>query len=121
MTKKIWAIATGKDGSQWNDFMNNGAAAIGFQDIGSLDQYKTQDEITNKLVPFSEDGSKPTNDSLCMFQFAKEIQVGDIVVAKSGRKIIRGVGVVISEYIFDSSNKSHPHIRKIDWKRQNRE
>jgi len=115
--QKMWAIATGEDGSEWGEFLKNGIVAIGFKDIGSLDQYKTQDEITQKLLAFSEGGKKPTNDSLCMHQFAKEIQVGDIVVAKSGRKIIRGVGVVISEYIFDSSNKSHPHIRKIDWKR----
>jgi MoxR-like ATPase len=117
LTKKIWAIATGKDGSQWDDFLNNGVAAIGFQDIGSLDQYKTQDEITNKLLPFSDDGSKPTNDSLCMFQFAKEIQVGDIVVAKSGRKLIRGAGVVKSEYIYDPARPDHPHLRKVEWLR----
>ena len=115
--QKIWAIATGKDGSQWDDFLNNGLAAIGFQDIGSLDQYKTQDEITDKLLPFSEDGSKPTNDSLCMFQFAKEIQVGDIVVAKSGRKLIRGAGVVKSEYIYDPARPDHPHLRKVEWLR----
>ena len=115
LTKKIWAIATGKDGSQWDDFLNNGVAAIGFQDIGSLDQYKTQDEITEKLLPLSGDGSKPTNDSLCMFQFAKEIQIGDIVVAKSGRKLIRGAGVIKSEYIYDPARPDHPHLRKVEW------
>lgn len=80
-----------------------------------MSQFSTREEITEKLAQRYADGRKPTNDSLCCFQFSHDIKIGDYVVAKIGRKKILGVGVVESDYIFDSSRNTNKHIRKVKW------
>ena len=114
--KKIWAISVGKNGRLWNEFYEQGIVAIGWDSLGDLSKFKTQDEIAGVLLENrSEPGPFPMNDSLCCYQFSKEIKVGDMVLAKIGRKQILGGGLVTSDYIFDSSRTEYQSLRKIHW------
>jgi hypothetical protein len=115
--RKIWAIATGQDGDQWDDFIKNSHVSIGWHEMGNLDQYSTQKDIQEKLEDLKKGEQKPTNDAKCLFQFSKEIQIGDVVVAKSGRKQIKGAGIITSDYIYDDSKGDQPNIRIVKWMR----
>lgn len=112
---RIWAIATGENSFLWDDFVAHNIMAIGWDNLGDLSAYTTQEMITQKLAEEYTDGRRPTNDSLCCFQFSHEIQVGDIVIAKTGRKKVLGGGIVDSDYIYDTSRAEYKHIRKIRW------
>lgn len=57
------------------------------------------------------------NAVLCLWQFTKEIKIGDIIFVKNDIQKIIGKGVVISDYIYDSSRKNYLHIRKIKWQK----
>jgi hypothetical protein len=116
LNRKIWAIGLGEGGRLWNESYEKGIISIGWDYLGDLSNYKSQDEVMAKLVELrGPDAQSPTNDSLCCFQFAHEINVGDLVIAKIGRKKILGGGIVTSNYVYDSDRREHKNIRQVKW------
>ncbi len=114
--RKIWAISLGEDGRLWNESFEKGIISIGWDDLGDLSHYDSKEAISEKMTASRGDLlSAPINDALCCFQFSKEMKVGDLVVAKVGRKKILGGGVVISEYIYDPQRHEHKSIRNVKW------
>jgi 5-methylcytosine-specific restriction protein B len=55
------------------------------------------------------------NDGHALWQFANEINPGDIVFAKRGLSAVIGRGVVESGYIYDPSRAEYKHIHKVRW------
>lgn len=55
------------------------------------------------------------NNAHCLWQFANEIKIGDVIFVKKGMHKIIGKGVVTSEYIYDSARETYKHIRKVEW------
>ena len=114
--RKIWAIALGEGGRLWNESYEQGIISIGWDELGDLSQYDSKEAISAKLSESRGDaGSVPSNDALCCFQFTQEMKVGDLVVAKIGRKKILGGGIIASEYIYDPQRREHKNIRKVKW------
>ncbi len=114
--RKIWAIGLGEGGRLWNESYEKGIISIGWDYLGDLFKYKSQDEIMAKLAELrGPDAQSPTNDSLCCYQFAHEINVGDLVIAKVGRKKILGGGIVTSDYVYDPERREHKNVRQVKW------
>ena len=113
---KIWAISVGENGRLWNEFYEQGMVGIGWDALGDLSRFESQDEIATTLLENrTEAGPFPSNDSLCCYQFSHEMKVGDLILAKIGRKKILGGGIVTSGYIFDPTRPEYKHIRKVRW------
>jgi hypothetical protein len=114
--RKIWAIALGEGGRLWNESYEKGIISIGWDQLGDLSAYKSQDEVMAKLTEIrGADGQTPSNDSLCCYQFVHEMKAGDLVIAKIGRKKILGGGVVTSDYIYQPERREHKNIRQVKW------
>ena len=114
--RKIWAIAVGENGRLWNEFYEKGIVGIGWEILGDLSKFKSQDEIAEHLMKTKNStGPFPMNDSLCCYQFAHDMKPGDLVIAKVGRKQILGGGVVVSDYIYDPERNEYKNIRKVNW------
>lgn len=114
--RKIWAIALGEGGRLWNESFEKGIISIGWDSLGDLSNYQSQDAVMAKLIEIKgETGQTPSNDSLCCYQFAKEMKVGDIVIAKIGRKKILGGGVITSDYSFHPERREHKNVRHVKW------
>lgn len=113
--QKIWSYAPGENGYKWDEFRTQGIMAIGWDEIGDLKKYNSKNEIADKLNKLYESNNKPTNDSLALWQFCNEIQIGDRIFAKAGSKKLLGIGEVISDYEFDSNRDEYKHIRKVNW------
>jgi MoxR-like ATPase len=112
---RVWALAAGKNGQQWSDFLETGEVAIGWDELGDLSKYQSLEETFRALT--NAEDHRPSNDALCCYQFAHEISIGDLIVAKAGRKKILGMGRVTSDYIWNSSLDSFKNRRKVDWLR----
>ena len=54
--------------------------------------------------------------SLAAWQFAHEMKIGDIVIAKKGLKTILGWGKVTGDYVYDPERLEYQSIRAVDWK-----
>ncbi len=118
-TRRIWVMAPGKNGNLWDEFYANGIAGIGWDEIGDLSNYSSRDDVRASLVKLYPEGSKgQTNNSLCLWQFAKEMKEGDILITKRGLNEYLGYGIVSSEYFFDKTRSQFKHLRKVEWKKK---
>lgn len=112
--KRIWGIHTQDD----NLFLKNDVIAIGWSDMGDLgnidanrDAFK---EKYTQIYPDAKKGSIATGAGM-LYHFCHEIQVDDYVVfpSKSNREV--NIGVVESEYIYDSNQPEYVQTRKVKW------
>ncbi len=113
--KRIWAIALGERARLWNECQEDGIIAIGWDYLGDLSAYKSREEITAAIIDHEHPTEKPTNNSLCCWEFAHQMRIGDYVISKLGRKRILGIGVITSDYILDASRSEYHHTRRVKW------
>ncbi len=100
----------------WEQFSCDNIMGIGWDEIGDLSRFSTRDEITRELQK-NKPGHSCKNDSLALWQFVRQMQLGDIVYAKRGSHQILARGVVISDYEYDPDYSEHyPNIRRVEWK-----
>ena len=111
----VWIISTGEGARHWSAFQEQGIAAVGFADIGDISGYGSRDAVHEKLTERMDPGSNPYNNSLALWEFAREVRIGDVFVSKKGRKEILGWGKVTGDYVYDPDYPEYRHIRKIEW------
>lgn len=115
---RYWAISLGEGGRLWDACQEQGIIAIGWDEyeLGDLRNYPDRDSIQKNL---SERRTTPSptlaNNALCLFQFAHDMQIGDFVVAKAGRKRLLGLGTVTSDYFLDKARDEYQHVRQVKW------
>lgn len=113
--KRYWIYAPGRQARLWNDFYAESIMGIGWDDLGDLSEYSSREEIKVILQKQNNSDSNYKFDTLATWQFANEMQVGDIVYAKKGLYGILGRGIVSSDYIYDEAREEYKSIRKINW------
>lgn len=110
---KVWIYSPGEGANKWSEFYNNGIMAINWNELGDLTQYETKEEI-RKILSENRDISNK-NNALANWEFANEIQIGDIIYAKKGKNIIVGKGIVESDYMYDEERQDYKSYRKVKW------
>ena len=110
---RYWLYAPGPNARFWDAFFDSSIMAIGWDELGDLREYKTKSEIKSKGLG--------VNDTLCCWQFANDIKVGDIVFVKQGIFKVIGRGEVLGEYEYDTSKQDgeYRNIRKMKWTHNN--
>jgi MoxR-like ATPase len=114
-TARIWVIAAGEGARVWPDFQKEGIVGIGWDYLGDLSAYASYEAVFEAVQ--KEEGGNPTNNARACWQFAREMQPGDHVIAKQGRYAMLGYGTVTTEYLFDYTRPEYQHIRGVEWKR----
>jgi hypothetical protein len=112
---KYWLYAPGENARKWNELYQLGEFAIGWDDLGSLTNYQSKDEIEKALLDGDYSGRRKFNDALACYEFAKIIEPGDIVIAKKGKREYVGWGVVTGNYFFDNKHYEYKNRRSINW------
>lgn len=113
---KYWLYAAGEKSYKWNEFYKDGIMAIGWDYLGDLTKYGSQEDIANRIKQEENRNNEPMNDSKANWEFAKEMQIGDIVYVKKGlQDALIGRGIVKSDYIYDTSRNEYKSIRKVEW------
>lgn len=114
--KKYWLYAPGENASKWTRCQEQGIMCIGWDELDDLSKLESVEDARVKLrEAYDKPEATFMNDGLAVWEFAKEIQIGDIVYAKSGLTKIIGRGVVKSDFIYDPSQEDYIHIRKVEW------
>jgi hypothetical protein len=115
---RFWAISLGERGRLWNECQEKGIVAIGWDELGDLRQYASQQEIAQRMrASRGSDAAEPVNDSLACYEFANKMALGDYVVAKIGRDKLLGIGSVQSDYVYDPTRTEYHHTRRVRWLR----
>jgi len=112
---RIWLIAPGEKARLWERFKKSSHIAVGFSLFDESLVDLTKGEIYKRLALEREDGIKPSNDALAIWEFVHEMAPGDFVIAKQGRSLLLGLGKITSEYRYDGSMPEYRHVRTVDW------
>lgn len=113
--RQYWTLSTGTGGELWGEFYEKGIAAIGWDGTPDLRQFRSKEEVRQKLQELWPGDSSKRNDAHACWQFVHDIEVGDIIFAKQGFSRLLGYGVVGGEYEFDATRANHKHVRKVKW------
>jgi 5-methylcytosine-specific restriction protein B len=116
--QSYWLYAPGEQAYLWDEFFELGIMGIGWDAIGDLRQYKNQKEIKDALIQAYVGRGSKKNDLTANYDFLHNMKIGDVVIAKKGRKELLGFGVVESDYIYDETRSEFKNIRKVSWKKR---
>ncbi|XVG94988.1 restriction endonuclease [Eubacteriales bacterium KG127] len=113
-TKVVWGIHT----TQENLFLPNNIIAIGWEEMGDITSVgDNRDDIKKKYAKIYPDASTGSINTCVgmLYRFAYEVKIGDYVVypSKEDRKI--NIGVIESDYFYDSLEKKYTHRRNVKW------
>jgi 5-methylcytosine-specific restriction protein B len=116
--KRYWIYAPGHNAKYWDEFYKAGIMALGWDELGNLNQYKSKEEIAEVLKKFENTTSSKKNDAIANIEFRDLMKRGDIVIAKRGKHDYIGYGIVQSDYYFDENREYYQDCRKVDWKKK---
>jgi 5-methylcytosine-specific restriction protein B len=112
--RSYWLIAPGEGARLWEQWQEQGIAAIGWPELGDLASYNSKEEILKTL-----EQAPNTNNwlvALMLWNISREMKPGDIVFAKLGRSEVIGWGEVAGGYSFAGEQEEYPHVVAVDWK-----
>jgi len=113
--KRYWAYAPGPNAERWNEFYDAGIMGLGWDEIEDLTEYERSELKESLRLEYPE---ARENTELALWQFAKDINIGDVIYAKQGIKKIIGRGVVESNYYYDETRNEYKHCHKVNWTSQ---
>ena len=118
--EQYWLIAPGENAKKWDEYSKSGEIGIGWEELGNIGKYDSDyDSLQNDYIKIYQSandnyrGSSPKQ----IWDFYKNIEIGDIIFARKGVRQIVGMGKVISDYIYDDSRDEYKSIRKVEWKK----
>ena len=114
--KRYWLYAPGENASKWERCQEQGIICIGWDELDDLSNLESIEEAKKRLrEAYDKPEATSMNDGRAIWEFSKEIQIGDVIFTKSGVTKIIGRGVVKSDYIYDPEQEEYRHIRKVEW------
>ena len=115
---RYWLFAPGPDAMYWDEYFESGIMGLGWDEVGNLNDYADREAIQRRLKELSSGESSSSHDSLALWEFSRVMRPGDIVIAKKGRSLYVGYGIVASDYAYDAQRSTYRNIRRVDWKKR---
>ena len=113
---RYWLYSPGTNASKWDEFYRDGIIAIGWGEIGDLNEFSNKDQMKKKMKQCYSEELSYKNSAHATWQFVHQMKPGDIVFAKKGSSKVIGRGVVTSDYQYDSNREdSYNNVRRINW------
>lgn len=111
---RLWGIHTKDD----DLFLQDQVVAIGWKKMGDLNRIENSREaFKNWYTKIYSDSPKGAiaNSAGMLYRFKNEVQIGDYVVfpSKSDRQI--NIGIIESDYIYNSGASEYIQQRKVKW------
>lgn len=113
--ERYWIIAAGQNSFMWEEFYRLGIIGIGWDGMGDLRLYQSQDDMRDKMRSINNNNKGYTNDSKATWQFAHEMKIGDIIIVKKGKSKLVGRGVVTSECTYNVEADAFKNQRYVEW------
>ncbi|TCK07452.1 restriction endonuclease [Marinobacterium mangrovicola] len=118
--KHGWMIRAGNGGRYFNDFKEANCVAIGWNNLGDLRQYTSNEALRDAYVEYFGN-AKPgrTANAIAMIRkFRDDIQQGDLLITYSQEHREYLVGEDLGQYEFRPETEQvgeFQHIRKVKW------
>lgn len=112
--KRLWGIHTQVD----NLFLKHGTVAIGWREMGDLNDIENNREAFKAkyqlVYPDAKKGSIPTGSGM-LYRFCHEVQIGDYIVFPSKSDRMVNIGEVTGDYKYDASQPEYVQTRTVKW------
>lgn len=112
--KRLWGIHTQDD----NLFLKHGTIAIGWREMGDLNDIENNQEAFKAkyqlVYPDAKKGSIPTGSGM-LYRFCHEVQIGDYIVFPSKSDRMVNIGEVTGDYKYDASQPEYVQTRTVKW------
>jgi len=117
---RVWKISAGARSEHWKKFVAEEVSAFGAWDEGSFRNYKTREELFEKMKSYSlKERRKSTTSHVEAWNFYKAVDIGDLMVLYRKGAIL-AIGVVTGDYDYDESKswsgERYFHVRPTKWK-----
>ena len=114
----MWMVRAEVDSRLYQPFLEHSVVAIGWADVGNLDQYKSRDAILSAVrsaLPERKPQSHVVGAGM-LYRFSQEMTVGDWVITYNKQRRIYAVGKVKGDYRHQPDFNAHdPNVRPVDW------
>ncbi|MGJ4852016.1 AAA family ATPase [Bacillota bacterium Meth-B3] len=110
-----WMYTPDNSASLWMECLEKGIMVVGFDGVGDFSMIPSRKDAYEKCKEVYGPETNPKNKSLAIWQFAHEMQIGDIVYAKIGLSKLVGRGIVMSDYSHDETRTDNRNLREVQW------
>ncbi|MEV0740347.1 AAA family ATPase [Streptomyces sp. NPDC050549] len=111
----IWKIAPGARAGLWDDCLTNRRIRIGWDEVGSLGQFESDQELKEALDQYWP-GSAGGNLRLARQMLAfRDLEPGDVIVANRGKSEVLAVGTIAEGYVYEAGVEKHRHTVGVNW------
>ena len=114
---RYWKIAPGPSAEQWGECFEEECVLIGWDELGDISALskKEFDERRDQLAARIPTHTKSRLNQV--WKFAKDVKIGDRVIANRGTNEVVGIGTIVGDYYFKSEGKEvkRRHRRKVRW------
>lgn len=112
--RNYWLYDPGDSPQRWDEFMSKGLIGLGWDGLGDYGAYPDRAAIEAEMQ--RDDSVKISrNQPLAVWEFQREIQIGDIVFARRGKNRILGRGVVASAPRYEENRSEFKNVRDVEW------
>ena len=123
----MWMVRAEWDGTVLHHFLNEGIAYLGWDETGIIYPETTREELRDRV-----ERANPTmhpnavgNATRCIWEFCREVQIGDTVVTYDPRRRLYHIGTVESDAKYGFGLWVDPttgdecevrrYVRRVDW------
>jgi hypothetical protein len=110
-----WIYAPGPNAKFWDECWEKGIMVYGADELLDLQTYNSKAAIEKALKDTLGLKSRPTNDARAAWEFSRVVKPGDVIIAKKGRKLYIGYGIVTGGYIYDADRPTYRNVRTVKW------
>jgi len=116
--RRLWGIHAGRKGEAEALFEEHNVIALGWPEMGDLNQLTTRDEVKGRYEHVYP-GRKPMSVAVNtgqLYRFAHEMEIGDVIVWPLKRAPEIWLGQITDEYVYNPKLHAHyRHTRKVEW------
>lgn len=111
--ERIWVLAIGTQSEFFEEFYTLNQIAIGWDQIGDIGQYKTKTVLKEAL---EKNNASPSDTNVnSIWQFANEMQIGDLIFIRKGRTKVIAAALVTSDFRYDTARQYFRNVRDVRW------
>lgn len=117
----VYKVATGEDGTRWDDFKEGGFLCVGWDEVGDLRQYGSEQDFREAFYEQYLDGlyegvKRKASEKAGELWSLMEMKPGDRIVANEGESKVLGVGTVSEPgYEWKPEREEFGHVVHVDW------
>jgi 5-methylcytosine-specific restriction protein B len=119
--RRIWKISLGASGDEnhiYEECIENGYALVGWGGSVDFSKAKSREDVHRLYSAVEKDRTPMDYPVTATYTFAREVKIGDLLIATDGNLKFRAIGVVTGEYEYaPRADDTYAQRRSVEWLR----